>query len=86
MSSGILFSLKQILGWIYIFIPEQYLDTYKYFQHWKTETQRLSFDFKQCDNLFIDVSPEVCLKRIKRRGRNVELAIYKFILSSKFVL
>ena len=65
MNSEILFSLKQILGWIYIFIPEQYLDTYKYFQHWKTETQRLLFDFKQCDNLFIDVSPEVCLKRIK---------------------
>ena len=38
----------------------------------KNETQRLLFDFKKCDNLFIDVSPEVCLKRIEKRGRSEE--------------
>ena len=51
------------------------LDIYEYFEHWKNETQRLSFDFKKCDNLFIDVSPEVCLKRIEKRGRSEEKTV-----------
>ena len=45
---------------------------YEYFEHWKSETQRLLFDLKKCDNLFIDVPPEVCLRRIKKRGRSEE--------------
>ena len=45
---------------------------YEYFEHWKTETQRLLFDFKKCDNLFIDVPPEVCIRRIEKRGRSEE--------------
>ena len=45
---------------------------YEYFEHWKSETQRLLFDFKKCDNLFIDVPPEVCLRRIEKRGRSEE--------------
>ena len=45
---------------------------YEYFEHWKTETQRLLFDFKKCDNLFIDVPPEVCLRRIEKRGSSEE--------------
>ena len=48
---------------------------YEYFKHWKTETQRLLFDFKKCDNLFIDVSPEVCLRRIEKRGRSEEKTV-----------
>ena len=48
---------------------------YEYFEHWKTETQRLLFDFKKCDNLFIDVSPEVCLRRIEKRGRSEEKTV-----------
>ena len=38
---------------------------YEYFEHWKSETQRLRFDFKKCDNLFIDVPSEVCLSGLK---------------------
>ena len=45
---------------------------YEYFEHWKSETQRLLFDFKKFDNLFIDVPPEVCLRRIEKRGRSEE--------------
>ena len=45
---------------------------YEYFEHWKTETQRLLFDFRKCDNLFLDVSPEVCFKRIAKRSRSEE--------------
>ena len=48
---------------------------YEYIDHWKTETQRLLFDFKKCDNLFIDVPPEVCLKRIEKRGRSEEKTV-----------
>ena len=48
---------------------------YEYFEHWKNETQRLLFDFKKCDNLFIDVPPEVCLKRIEKRGRSEEKTV-----------
>ena len=48
---------------------------YEYFEHWKTETQRLLFDFKKCDNLFIDVPPEVCLRRIEKRGRSEEKTV-----------
>ena len=48
---------------------------YEYFEHWKSETQRLLFDFKTCDNLFIDVSPEVCLRRIEKRGRSEEKTV-----------
>ena len=48
---------------------------YEYFEHWKTETQRLLFDFKKCDNLFIDVPPEVCIRRIEKRGRSEEKTV-----------
>ena len=48
---------------------------YEYFEHWKSETQRLLFDFKRCDNLFIDVPPEVCLRRIEKRGRSGEKTV-----------
>ena len=48
---------------------------YEYFEHWKTETQRLLFDFKKCNNLFIDVPPEVCLRRIEKRGRSEEKTV-----------
>ena len=50
-------------------------DIYEYFEHWKSETQRLLFDLKKCENVFIDVPPEVCLKRIKKRGRNEEQTV-----------
>ena len=45
---------------------------YEYFEHWKTETQRLLLTSKKCDNLFIDVPPEVCIRRIEKRGRSEE--------------
>ena len=48
---------------------------YEYFEHWKSETQRLLFDFKKCDNLSIDVPPEVCLRRIEKRGRSEEKTV-----------
>ena len=48
---------------------------YEYFDHWKSETQRLLFDFKKSDYLFIDVPPEVCLRRIEKRGRSEEKTV-----------
>ena len=47
---------------LYVYSRTTLQNSYEYFEHWKVETQRLSFDFKRCDNLFIDVLPEVCLK------------------------
>ena len=60
---------------LYVYSRTTLLDIYEYFEHWKIESQRLSFDFKKCDNLFIDVSPEVCLKRIEKRGRSEEKTV-----------
>ena len=60
---------------LYVYSRTTILDIYEYFEHWKIESQRLSFDFKKCDNLFIDVSPEVCLKRIEKRGRSEEKTV-----------
>ena len=60
---------------LYVYSRTTLLDIYEYFEHWKIETQRLLFDFKRCDNLFIDVSPEVCLKRIEKRGRSEEKTV-----------
>ena len=50
---------------LYVYSRTTLQNIYEYFEHWKNKTQRLSFDFKKCDNLFIDVSPEVCLKQIE---------------------
>ena len=59
-----------------MFILEQLCKKiYEYFEHWKIETQRFLFDFKKCDNLFIDVPPEVCLRRIEKRGRSEEKTV-----------
>ena len=60
---------------LYVYSRTTLQNIYEYFEHWKNETQRLSFDFKKCDNLFIDVSPEVCLKRIEKRGRSEEKTV-----------
>ena len=60
---------------LHVYSRTTLLDIYEYFEHWKIETQRLLFDFKKCDNLFIDVSPEVCLKRIEKRGRSEEKTV-----------
>ena len=51
---------------LYVYSRTTLQNIYEYFDHWENETQRLLFDFKKCDNLFIDVSPEVCLRRIEK--------------------
>ena len=69
---------------LYVYSRTTLQNIYEYFEHWKNETQRLSFDFKKCDNLFIDVSPEVCLKRIEKRGRSEEKTVSSVYLQKLY--
>ena len=47
----------------------------QYTKHWENEMKRLPFNIEKCSNLFINVEPELSLKRIGTRSRNEESKI-----------